>query len=209
MTETFSRVLGLPSAYRLFSRLVGGNVWRVYLDEYVKPTHSERILDIGCGPADILSYLPDADYTGVDISREYVEAAKKRFKGKGRFLCHDVGLFTLEQERGTFDLVLATGVLHHLDDERALKLFELAHLALSPNGRLITYDGCYVDGQSPIARWLLRNDRGKYIRVPQQYEQLAARKFSKIDLNLRQDLLRVPYSHLIMRCSNVPRESKP
>src|SRR6478752_1907792 len=143
LTDTLSRVLGMPRVYRCFTRAIGGSVWQVYLNEYVKPVSPERILDIGCGPADILAYLPNADYTGIDISPEYIEAAKKRFGDRGRFLCSDVGVVTIEQERGSFSLVLATGVLHHLDDERARKLFELARLALAPNGRLITYDGCY------------------------------------------------------------------
>jgi SAM-dependent methyltransferase len=202
LTDTFSRVLGLPLAYRTFSRLVGGNVWQVYRNEYIRPAGNERVLDIGCGPADILSHLAQTDYTGIDISPEYIHSARKRFGDKGRFLCSDVGTVAIEQERGTFSLVLATGVLHHLDDERAQKLFELARLALAPGGRLITYDGCYVNGQSKIARWFLRRDRGKYVRRPEDYQRLAGGYFSHIESSLRQDLLRIPYTHLIMRCSN-------
>jgi SAM-dependent methyltransferase len=202
LTDTFSRVLALPSAYRTFSRLVGGNVWQVYVKDYIRPTGNERVLDIGCGPADILAYLAHANYTGIDISPEYIDSARNRFGDKGRFLCSDVGIVAIEQERGTFSLVLATGVLHHLDDERARKLFQLARLALAPGGRLITYDGCYVNGQSKIARWLLRRDRGKYVRRPEDYQRLAGEYFSHIESSLRQDMLRIPYTHLIMRCSN-------
>jgi SAM-dependent methyltransferase len=202
LTDTLSNVLGAPSAYRIFTRLVGGKVWRNYLDEYVKPVERERVLDIGCGPADILSYLPHVDYTGLDISPEYIAAAKTKFGSQGRFLCGDIGTVTIEREHGTFNLVLATGVLHHLDDERAVKLFELARVALAPGGRLVTYDGCFTDGQSQIARWLLKSDRGKHVRKTEDYQRLASHCFSRIQPSLRHDLLRVPYTHLIMRCSN-------
>src|SRR4051812_32007526 len=101
LTSKLSGVLSLPWAYRSFTRAIGGNVWRVYLDEYVRPCPKERVLDIGCGPADILSFLPEVNYTGVDISPEYIESAKAKFGAKGRFLCGDVGTVTIEQERGT------------------------------------------------------------------------------------------------------------
>lgn len=201
-SQGLTRILSLPSAYRLFTRLVTRNGWRIYVDEHVKPVAGEKVLDIGCGPADILNYLPSVNYTGVDISPEYIDAATKRFGERGRFLCGDVGEVTIEKEKGTFTLVLATGVVHHLDDERAGKLFQLAKLALGSSGRLVTYDGCFIDEQSPIARWLLRSDRGKFVRTRAEYERLASGSFKVVQPSLRQDLLRIPYTHLIMRCSN-------
>lgn len=203
ISDKLSCILSLPAGYRLFRRVLGGDkVWRTYMDEYVRPVRGEKVLDIGCGPADVLNYLPDVDYMGVDISREYIDAAKKRFGKKGRFCCSDVGLTTVEQERGTFSLVLATGVLHHLDADTAGKLFDLARLALSPNGRLITFDGCYVPRQSTVARWMLSRDRGQFVRNQSEYEYLAGSEFSKVESFVRHDLLRLPYTHLIMRCAN-------
>lgn len=203
MVERLSSVLALPAAYRFFTTVVGAdNAWKTYLNEYVKAAPGDNILDIGCGPAVVLEYLADVDYTGLDISPEYIASAKKRYGSRGRFLCGDVGMAALEEERGTFDLVLATGVVHHLDDERATRLFELASQVLRPTGRLVTYDGCLVAGQSPIARWLLSRDRGHFIRTREQYLRLASARFSKVQPVLRHDLLRVPYTHLIMRCSN-------
>lgn len=200
--EKLSACLRHPAAYRLFRWMVGGDfAWKTYIAEHVKPVPGEKILDIGCGPADVLDYLPAVNYTGLDISPEYIGAAQKRFGAKGRFCCGDVGLATIEGEQGTFDLVLATGVVHHLDDAQAAKLFELARRVLRPTGRLVTYDGCYVPQQSRIARWLLANDRGKFVRHREAYLRLAGAHFSKIEPQIRQDLLRMPYTHLIMVCS--------
>jgi SAM-dependent methyltransferase len=183
--------------------MVGGrHAWRTYLAEYVKSSPGDKILDIGCGPADVLNHLPAVNYTGLDISPEYIEAAKQRHGSRGRFCCGDVGLATIEGEHGTFDLVLAIGVIHHLDDAQAAKLFDLARLALRPNGRLVTYDGCYVPQQSRLARWWLAKDRGKFVRAREDYLRLASARFSKVEPHLRHDLLRIPYTHLIMRCSD-------
>jgi SAM-dependent methyltransferase len=201
--ERLSSVLNLAAGYRLFWRLVGGeSSCKTYLAEYVKPAPGDKILDIGCGPADVLNYLPAVNYTGLDISPEYICSAKKRFGSRGRFYCNDVGLAAIEEERGTFDLVLAIGVIHHLNDAQAARLFDLARLALRPTGRLVTYDGCYVPQQSRIARWLLAKDRGKFVRTREDYLRLALVRFSKVDPQLRHDLLRMPYTHLIMRCSD-------
>src|SRR5689334_2036411 len=91
-----SSVLSIPAGYRLFSRLVRGDAWETYLSEYIKPTPGEKVLDIGCGPADILDYMPEVNYTGVDLSPEYIDAAQKRFGSRGRFQCSDVGSVGLE-----------------------------------------------------------------------------------------------------------------
>ncbi|HEX3855797.1 MAG TPA: class I SAM-dependent methyltransferase [Verrucomicrobiae bacterium] len=198
-----STILSFPAGYRLFQWMVGAESARkTYLAEYVKPAPKHKILDIGCGPADILNYLPAVNYTGLDISPEYISSAKERFGSRGCFYCGDMGLATIEGERGSFDLVLAIGVVHHLDDTQASKLFALARRVLRPTGSLITYDGCYVPQQSQIARWLLGNDRGKFVRTREEYLRLASAHFSKVEPHIRHDLLRIPYTHLIMRCSD-------
>jgi SAM-dependent methyltransferase len=202
MTERLRAILSVPAGYRAFIRLVGGNVRRIYVRDYVRPVPGEKVFDIGCGPGDILDYLPETDYTGFDVSPEYIASARKRFGNRGRFLCEDVGTASIEREQGTFDLVLATGVVHHLDDEQALKLFDLARRALRPRGRLVTFDGCYVPGQSRFARWMLDHDRGKHVRNREEYVRLASLRFSRVEPHVRHDLLRVPYTHLILSCSN-------
>lgn len=200
--DWLSEILSFPAGYRMFQRVVGGDVRRRYVDEYVKPRATDKVLDIGCGPGDMLQHLPGVDYLGLDISPEYITAAKHRFRGAGRFACTDIEVATIDHEHGQFDLALATGVLHHLDDSRADRLFELARVALRPGGRLITYDGCYVPEQTRLARWVLSKDRGKFVRTRDEYLQLAARHFAYIQPHVRHDLLRIPYTHLIMYCSN-------
>src|SRR6266478_6579280 len=127
-------LLSLPSVYRLFRTIVQGDGCRVYVSEYVRPVPGEKVLDIGCGPGDILENVPAVDYLGFDINPKYVEAAQKRFGRRGRFFCGDVGLTAIDQEAASFDLVLATGVLHHLDDNHAVSLFNLARRTREAGG---------------------------------------------------------------------------
>jgi SAM-dependent methyltransferase len=196
------RLLERPSLYQLFSWLVGAeNSRSFYVERFVKPVDGERVLDIGCGPADILDHLPRVEYFGFDINPSYIDSAKRRYGERGRFHCQRVSearIFTDEPD--SFDIVLATGILHHLDDREAIELFEIAQRALRPGGRLVTFDGCYVEGQSGVARYLLGRDRGEFVRTREGYTRLAESVFGKVKASITHDLLRIPYTHIILEC---------
>lgn len=196
----FRSVLAIPAMYKLFQRLVGADAARsTYVKEYVRPKKNNRILDIACGPGDILEYLPSVEYLGFDISQKYIDSAKKRFGNRGAFLCNKVSNKAIN-EVGSFDIVLAMGILHHLNDDEAVHLFELAHSALKSGGRLVTFDGCYVKGQSPVVRYLISKDRGQYVRTKEGYLNLASEIFANIKVSIRHELLRIPYTFIIMEC---------
>jgi SAM-dependent methyltransferase len=194
-------ILDFPRIFNTFTRIVGGDLLAVFVDRYLRPEEGDKILDIGCGPADILSYLPRVEYVGLDMNSAYIDHARKRFGNKGRFLAQRIsrGVINAISPSG-FDTVLAKGVLHHLNDAEAIQLFELARFALKPAGRLITFDGCYVKGQSCLARLILSKDRGKFVRTQKEYLDLASTLFKKVHASIHHDLIRIPYTHIIMEC---------
>ena len=196
-------ILAFPRIYSLFTGIVGSNARTVYVKKYIRPKEGDKILDIGCGTADILAYLPSVEYVGLDINEAYINYAKKRFGHKGIFLATKVDGKTINEfSLHDFDIVLATGLLHHLNDYEASRLFELANSALKPGGRLITLDGCYVKGQSWLARLILSKDRGKYVRTRDEYLSFASRFFKDIHVSIHHNLPRlIPYTHIIMECT--------
>jgi cyclopropane fatty-acyl-phospholipid synthase-like methyltransferase len=99
-----------------------------------------------------------------------------------------------------FDTVLALGILHHLDDAEASTLFSIAAQALKPGGRLITVDGVWVEGQSSVVKYLLSRDRGQFVRKTAEYQKLGAGHFAQMQAQVRHDLLRIPYSLLVLEC---------
>lgn len=189
----------MPVVYRAWGRLVGGKDRARFAREHVRAEEGQRVLDIGCGPADILEYLPPVDYTGFDANPDYIATATRNYGNRGRFYCQRVS-----HESGAaneaFEIVLALGVLHHLDDAEAEQLFRLAHAALVPGGRLVTLDGVYVNGQNRIARLIIARDRGEHVRDERGYRAIADRVFSNVTPVVRTDLLNIPYTHLILEC---------
>jgi len=157
-----------------------------------------RILEIGCGPGTIAGYLPDSEYVGFDMSSKYIEIARKRFP-QAQFICERVSQFSLAKQQ-SFDAVLALGVVHHLDDHEARQLFQIAYDALKSGGKLITFDGVWTNDQSPAARWLLARDRGEHVRNEGEYVNIASQVFANVKASVRHDLIRIPYSHLILEC---------
>jgi SAM-dependent methyltransferase len=181
------------------SVLWGTRSSEIFVKNYIRPNTGDKILDIGCGTGDILEFLPSVDYWGFDQSEEYINSARTRFSGKGRFFCKKVSRDAVPG-KDIFDIVLACGVVHHLTDDEAGEMFELAYTLLKSGGRLITLDGVYMPDQSCFVRLLLSNDRGKYVRSQEQYRTIAKIFFTDIRVSVRSDLLRLPYTHIIMEC---------
>lgn len=201
ITSGFRAILSRPGIYDFLQKIMGAHqVRREIVKHYVRPLPSSQILDIGCGTAEILAYLPESiSYWGFDISRPYIDAAESRFGTRGDFQCGQFDRTALK-ELPAFDVVLAIGVLHHLDDESATKLFALAREALGEHGRMITIDPCLVPGQNPIARWLIHLDRGQDVRSADGYKDIASHAFSTIRGTVRHRRW-IPYTHWIMECS--------
>ncbi len=201
VTSGMRAVLSVPAVYDLFENVVGATRCRAsFVRDFVKPVAGERVLDVGCGTAAILACLPDVDYCGYDISEAYIAKARRRFGARGHFVAALLAEHSLEHER-PFNLVLAIGLLHHLDDDEATQLLRLCRAALAPCGRLITLDPCFDHAQSPVARWIISRDRGQNVRDADGYRRLASDLFTMTAVHLRSDLLRIPYTHAILECS--------
>ena len=192
-------ILSHPFVYSAFQSLMGAHRSRQnFVANYVKPFTGMRILDVGCGPADILDYLPDVDYWGYDISEAYIAQAKSRFGQRGRSNCKQLQLDDLAV-LPKFDVVLALGLLHHLDDSVAVGVLQLALEALHQGGKLLTIDPCLDPSQNPVARFLVRNDRGQNVRNKEEYHVLAGKVFSSLHVEVRHQAW-IPYTHCLMEC---------
>jgi SAM-dependent methyltransferase len=195
------RLLDRAYVYRLLQDAVGSNRSHArFVSEYVKPKDGDRILDLGCGPGHILLALPpDVDYVGVDSSPDYIREARTKWGTRGEFRLAD-GRDPLSSD-APFDIVLVMGLLHHLDDAGCTIVFRNAATALARSGRLVTIEPACARSQSRVAGWLIAWDRGQYIRTAEDYAERARASFGSVMIDVRTDLLRVPYTHAVLTCS--------
>ena len=193
------KFLEISSVYaKLMGFLLGANTYSTLVNEYIQPMPGISVLDVGCGPAEILELLQDVNYIGLDHNPNYIATATKKYGAKGTFICagvdqlNDFGL-------KTFDRIIILGVMHHLDDAQLAKLMMSLKDRLNQGGTLITFDVAYEDKQNLIAKLLAKNDRGKFVRTKEQYLKFIQVSFKNEQADIRHDLLRVPYTHLLTR----------
>jgi len=197
-----------PIYSKVTSVLRGNDNIQRFVDTYIEAKEGDRILDIGCGTGYILNFLPDVDYYGFDLNGSYIKLAKKQFGRRGKFF-HMAVDSRIAFDDKKFDIIIAMGVLHHLNDHDARQLFELASKHLKPTGCLVTgFDGCYVENQPAITRFILWLDRGKFIRGKSAYEDLARHAFTKVTSHIHEDLLNIPYTSIVLECRPGTGESR-
>jgi len=193
-------LLKFPPIYLAIQAAMGAKKARkICIDEFAKPKPGMRVLDVGCGPGFVIEYLPNVHYVGTDINFKYIEHAKKRYGHRGEYHCMELNTENL-RPLGKFDVVLLNGVIHHIDDAGALELLTLIRNCLNQSGCLMTLDGCLYETMSPISRYLIRNDRGQFVREQTGYIRLATQVFSNVEVHHRTDLFSIPYDALVMVC---------
>jgi SAM-dependent methyltransferase len=193
------RLLSLPRIYTWFQNgLAVPGVRAQIAATYIRARPGDAVLDIGCGPADILQFLPGTRYVGVDLNRRHLSEARRRYP-HAQFLEMDVRALPVEW-RGRFDLVLAQGVLHHFSDEQLVPMLAGAYALMKNRARLVTIDPVFAPGQRFVARMMASVDRGRHVRTVEQYQEIARRVFPQVTAAVRHDLMRIPYTHLLMEC---------
>jgi SAM-dependent methyltransferase len=94
---------------------------RVFLD--AAPADARTALDVGCGDGLLTFDLAERglDVIGVDPHAASIERAGSdpRATARTNFVCGDV--FTSDLQSGSFDLVAASAVLHHIDARAGIR----------------------------------------------------------------------------------------
>lgn len=120
-----------------------------------------RIVEIGCGigaPAQYLHGMYD-EYIGLDYSDEFVDIAKKLHADKDNvsFICQNIKDCNLDDSA---DVVLAVGVLHHIDDiDIALQAITKI---LKPGGIFIAIEPQSANPIISFTRWVRKKIDSSY-----------------------------------------------
>lgn len=174
--------------------------------DYIRPFAGCRILDVGCGTGEYIEFLdrhcPSYEYFGFDAEGQYIAYGKQLLSNRTdihfyhHMLTHDE-----VDEFNDFDIVLAIGVMHHMDDDMVLSLLRLAKKALKAAGRLITYDPGRFDDMNIIEKFFVNHDRGRSIRSPAHYCSLISQVFLTHEVYLP-CLTYYPCRNVVFDCIN-------
>ena len=200
ITHGLRSVLNHPALYDFFQDLMGAKLVRQELvSEYLQQSDGFSLLDVGCGTGRLLDALPlNVTYLGFDMSKEYIQYATKLYGDRGTFRCMRVDSDVVK-DLPPVDVVVASGLLHHLDDVEAVKLFELSRSALKPGGKFLSIDPVIEQGQNPFARALIDRDRGQNVRTAVEYQNLAKDSFAVVNTDVKHRRW-IPYTHCVMEC---------
>ncbi len=170
-------LLKVPFLYNLVQDCIGGNALRRrFIKSHVRAKAGDKVIDIGCGPAQIMPWLPAVEYLGFDVSEAYIVSAKRKY------------------------IVTALGILHHLDDEEAAHCLRFAYHALKTGGRFVSLDACWVPNQGRLSRYIMSKDRGQNVRTEQAYRHLAEHVFQNVTSLVDMKPLRIPYVTVVLEC---------
>ena len=120
----------------------------------IEEEYFDTLLDVGCGPAPMLSLLsakyPDKHYTGIDLTEKMIEVAKEKNLPNTKFLVGDAE--NLPFNDNSFDIIICSMSAHHYPSIQSF--YNSAYRCLKKGGRLILRD---MTSDSKIMRFLVSN----------------------------------------------------
>ncbi len=196
------KILSIPKVYSFIQWLFYHARTHSYFHELIGVTEGKKILEVGCGPGDLVLKFPNSEYVGIDISQKYIDNANNRFGKLGRFYC--VSVDEIEKIDITkIDIVIIKAVLHHLSDEQISDMLEKLKNIMNPGGVLVTLDCAFCPKQNPISRMFVSLDRGLFVREVDHYRAVLRKSFLK-EIESKQIYQNFPpYDRLLMKFQKI------
>jgi len=189
-----------PLVYRIIQYIMSGTSFRNSIIKKNIKKSNLKILDIGCGPAQILEQIPRCDYYGYDIDQRSIQYAKKKYRQKNyHFYCKKFNKTEIKK-LPKFDFVIFFGILHHLSNKEADKMLTLCKRIMKKNSKLLTEDPILLEKQNIIAKFLIEKDRGINVRQKKEYINLLKKHFKKIKNKVTHQFF-IPYTWFTTICS--------
>ena len=188
-----------PTIYDAAQMFIRGKRFEsIFIKNFLKIHPGMRVLDLGCGTGWLYPLVKrlNCQYKGIDVCEKRIQKCKERFGDPKAFQTAKVGN-PENLSDNAYDIVVAFGLLHHLDDKEGMLLADQASEALGKSGRFLTIDGVLLEKQKILRRLILQMDRGKFIRNQQQYEKILSKRFKKFNSYIEKNLFLLPYDLFI------------
>ena len=198
-TGTLYDLINNPIVYKFIQKIMSGTSFRKKIILRNIKKRNLKILDIGCGPAEIIQYIPSCEYYGYDIDKRAIEYAKKKYSKKNcHFFCKKFGKKEIKK-LPQFDFVILFGILHHLNNVQAKEILFLCKKKMKKNSKLLTEDPILIKNQNFVAKFLIEKDRGSNVRKKGEYLSLLKTHFKKLQYKITHQFF-IPYTWFTTVC---------
>ncbi len=187
----------IPDRWRLLQ------ITQFLFRHFMKGRNGISVLDLGCGDGlyaqELLRIDPEMEATLVDASADMLVAARRRFSEyeQAHFVQASFqDILADDPLRLSFDFIMSSLAIHHLDPDRKEALFEYAYSHLKPGGMFVIVDVV----RAPTAtledmymalweEWIVGNcdpsKRQELSRVPRKYQENSDNKPDSLMSQLR------------------------
>ena len=139
------------------------------------PLPPQNILDCGCGTGVFAECFPHESYVGIDVSPSYIARAQRLHRGH-RF--HVMDASALQFPRESFEAVIVSGVLHHMEKSLARQVLSEIGRVLKPAGKLLMWEDIPTRSNwNLLGRVVHHLDVGDHIRPAAEYARLLGPQF--------------------------------
>lgn len=168
----YANLMGSALVYdRLRPMLLGGfDFSEVY--GWLESEEDDVIFDVGCGTGQALDYVDSfRAFYGFDVDAKALSHLHRKHPND-RVHTESRSVTPEDVERRTPSKVILMGILHHLSEAEAVRLFEFLRRGGTVQ-RIITLDPVYRKGRylNNALGWL---DRGRHVRTEQGYRAVIA-----------------------------------
>lgn len=168
----------LTPLYELLAWPMLRNVWRDIVNDVDElACQGASIVDLGCGPATVLSRLarrrPDLLLTGIDIDPAMLAIARRRLP-QATLVQSSIDATPIDCQSA--DIVISSMVFHHLPRQLKQRAFREAKRIAKPGGHFLLCDFSTptTKGGAWLARWFGKLERGVAQQADGELLEIAA-----------------------------------
>jgi len=170
-----------PLNKTIFSKIAAFYYSQAFLDGIrmaIAPMPGIKILDAPCGTGALYNICMPCSYYGLDIDEDRVADCVQHFP-EGFFCVANASKTNFPD--AFFDIILAAGLFHHVDDKLAHKILEEFSRVLKSSGKIIIVDAIWPRNIFNIVGWIGRKmDQGDFVRHPKEYFDIFNKHFEII-----------------------------
>lgn len=175
LQDIINRISLSPKIFIFLRKILENNFknQKHVIERYFSPESDKAILDLGCGTGEFSVFFNPLTYTGIDIEQDYIDFARRTYKGT--FLVENAT--SLSFEESSFDGIVILGVLHHIDDENCHKIMKELKRVLKPSGTILVIEDVDSPEDNFLTEFIHNYDKGGYIRTKEEYSSLLTSEF--------------------------------